>query len=238
MVQKIINFENVIKYFKGFTHQVEALKYLAASLTEEQITGFYSKWYGDTIRPDDVPTIQSKSNFDLAYKFTEQWEGGFVDHPFDPGGTTNFGIIQSTYDHWRRNNGLPKQSVYYMPQSEAIDLYYTYYWLEGKCDLFGLPLNIVHFDTCVNFGVYGASLFLQEQSGVIADGRIGEITLGAVKAMSSRDLAYQIIKARIDYRYLRVNQNPTQNIFLEGWLNRDRDLEKYIASVCKTSQCD
>jgi len=43
------------------------------------------------------------SAFETALPFVLRWEGGFVDHPADPGGRTNRGVTQRTYDAWRQS---------------------------------------------------------------------------------------------------------------------------------------
>jgi len=233
-----INFLNVIKYFKGYTHQVKALEELAKSLSKSQIDLFYKYWYSDTVRPDNTPKYVSNNYFDIAYTFTKKWEGGYVNHPNDPGGATNYGIIQSVYTEWRKSKGLEYQDVSYLTLDEAETIYYENYWLQAKCDQMGLPLNIVVFDTAVNFGVAGAVMFLQEALGIPMDGIFGPLTEGAVKSANAKDLAYTIIDSRIQYRYSRVDSNPSQSIFLQGWLNRDNDLYDYIHEICKNNNCN
>ncbi len=233
-----INFLNVIKYFRGYTHQVKALEELARSLTKQQIDVFYKYWYQDTSRPDNTPKLHTSNYFELAYAFTKKWEGGYVNHPNDPGGATNYGVTQSVYNEWRRSKGLSYQSVSYMTADEAEAIFYEDYWLGVKCDQLGLPLNIVLFDTAVNFGVTGAVIFLQEVLGLTLDGIWGQKTEKAVKSANPKDLAYRLISSRISYRYTRVKSNPTQSVFLQGWLNRDYDLYDYIDTICKSNNCN
>ena len=45
--------------------------------------------------------------FEASLPFVLRWEGGFVDHPNDPGGRTNKGVTQKVYDAWRKRQGLP-----------------------------------------------------------------------------------------------------------------------------------
>src|SRR5262249_27243120 len=40
-------------------------------------------------------------NFGRIQPMIEEWEGGFADHPNDPGGPTNMGITQETLRQWR-----------------------------------------------------------------------------------------------------------------------------------------
>jgi lysozyme family protein len=93
-----------------------------------------------------------------------------------------------------------------------------------------LPLAVAHFDTAVNFGVGGAIEFLQEALGITADGVFGPGTQAALSTKNNAQTAARVVQGRIDYRNQRVNSNPSQGVFLQGWLNRDRDLGDFLKS--------
>jgi lysozyme family protein len=166
----------------------------------------------------------STTNFESALAFTQQWEGGFVDHPNDPGGRTNFGITQATYIQWRRQKSLPQLDVLWIQPQEVKWIYWENYWIPAKCPEMILPLAVAHFDTSVNFGVGGATKFLQSVLGVGVDGIWGPITQGAFGKANTRETAQAIVESRIRYRYQRVAQAPSQRVFLQGWLNHDNAL--------------
>jgi lysozyme family protein len=87
------------------------------------------------------------------------------------------------------------------------------------------------FDTAVNFGLKGANQFLQEALGFSPDdqdGKVGPITRARLAASKPDEVANEIVKARINYRHQRVAEDPTQDAFLVGWLNRDNALAKKI----------
>ena len=50
-------------------------------------------------------------NFQKALKLVLAHEGGWSDHPEDPGGATNFGVTQRVYDAFRRNRGNPRRKL-------------------------------------------------------------------------------------------------------------------------------
>lgn len=157
--------------------------------------------------------------------FVSQWEGGYVHHPNDPGGATNKGIIQSSYDHWRRQNKLTLRSVKFITDAEVYQLYYDNYWLPLKVVGFDPSLDLVLFDTAVNFGVGGAIRFLQQSLNITADGSAGPVTIAKTRAYPDKQrLAESICVRRINFRYNRVKANPSQNVFLKGWLRRDNAL--------------
>ncbi len=171
--------------------------------------------------------------FNLALQFTLKWEGG-DGHPQDLAGAVNRGISQATYDTYRRNKGLPVQAVSLLTDSEQEDIYYHSYWKLSKADLMCLPLSIVHFDTAVNFHVPGSIEFLQEAIGGLSiDGKFGANTQLALDKYNNLETAKRYCHSRIAYRYQRVKANPSQQLFLEGWLRRDRDLLTYIEQLAQ-----
>lgn len=181
------------------------------------------------IAPTRITNIQSPSDaLAKALKFTLLWEGGYVNNPVDPGGATNKGVTQDTYNTYRINNRLPTRGVDSITDAEVHDIYFSMYWQPSQAPIMVLPLAIAHFDTAVNFGVGGAIEFLQEALGISADGIFGPGTQAALLANNNARTAQKIVQGRIDYRNQRVNSNPSQEIFLTGWLNRDNDLGGFL----------
>ncbi len=109
-----------------------------------------------------------------------------------------------------------------MPQVQ--DIYYNEYWLAARCNFMQGPLDLVHFDTSVNFGVFTANKFLQRALGVVDDGLIGPVTLAALRSAQPNSVARSICDQRIQFRHNRVLAHPELQKFLLGWLNRDNAL--------------
>ncbi len=166
--------------------------------------------------------------FQTALQFTLNWEGG-AGHPEDIGGVVQHGITQDSYDAYLRRNNLPLKSVREITPAEVEQIYEQMYWRPSHAKLMILPLAVVHFDTAVNFSVRASIEFLQEAlEGLAIDGDFGPNTRSYLEENNTLETAQRYCQARIDYRYYRVKTNPTQKIFLEGWLKRDRDLLRYI----------
>ncbi|WP_238987044.1 glycoside hydrolase family 108 protein [Lyngbya aestuarii] len=178
------------------------------------------------------PNMTEKLNpFAIALQFTLKWEGG-AGHPQDLGGIVQYGITQATFDTYLRRQGLPLKSVIDITAEELKQVYLEMYWKPSKADLMVLPLAIVHFDTAVNFSVRGSIEFLQEAlGGLVIDGRMGPNSEAVLEQNNSLETAQRYCQARINYRYQRVQVNASQEIFLEGWLKRDRDLLSYISQL-------
>lgn len=102
------------------------------------------------------------SVFDRALSFVLLWEGGYSNHPDDPGGATNRGITQSTYNRWRKSKNLPEQDVRNITDDEVKAIYYEWYWKPLQVDDANPALAIIAFDSAVNHGVNQAKQWLQE----------------------------------------------------------------------------
>jgi Glycosyl hydrolase 108/Peptidase_C39 like family/Predicted Peptidoglycan domain len=174
----------------------------------------------------------SRALFQKALTFTLKWEGGKVDNPHDPGGRTNMGITQATYERYLRRQKRVIKDVYNITEAEVAEIYKIDYWNPARCQQMTPALAISMFDTCVNFGVGGAVMFLQEALKLPEpDGILGPNTLTAMMANNSTETATKLCQGRITYRHQRVKESPSQQVFLQGWLNRDQALLKFIKEL-------
>jgi len=85
-----------------------------------------------------------EQNFEKAFEFVTEHEGGYIADPRDPGGETNFGISKKAY---------PDLDIKELTFEEAKAIYKRDYWDKLKCDEIASGLDIVAFDTAVNFGI-------------------------------------------------------------------------------------
>jgi peptidoglycan hydrolase-like protein with peptidoglycan-binding domain len=166
-----------------------------------------------------------------ALKLTLKFEGGFVNNPADPGGATNFGVTQTTYNRFRIGQRKSVQSVSNITSAEVEQIYSEMYWKLSHADLAVLPLAVVIFDTAVLFGVGGAIKFLQEAIGVTADGGFGANTKSALDQHNNKATAFKMIEIRVNAHNRRVAAKPTQKIFLKGWLSRCTQLKDFITPL-------
>lgn len=157
-------------------------------------------------------------------------EGGYVDHPSDPGGATNMGITHKTLARWRGVEpwwSLPKSAVMDLEKTEAAAIYKALYWDRVKAASFPPGLDLAVFDYAVNSGPARAVKTLQALVGVVQDGFVGPITLAAI---AKRD-TLAIIEALCDQRLSFLQRLTTFATFGRGWTNR-------VASIRATALAD
>ena len=163
-------------------------------------------------------------SFEAALQFVLRQEGGYVDNPDDPGGATNHGVTQHTYDAYRTAQGQPPNPVSDITDAEVSDIYATDYWSACHCSDIERQANewlaLVVFDTAVNSGVSRAAQLLQGLLGVTADGSIGPRTLGALAGRDARQLAEDYLWARLAFDASIAASRPAARQFLPGWVNR------------------
>lgn len=134
-------------------------------------------------------------------------EGGFIAHPKDPGGSTNFGISQKSY---------PNLDIKNLTKSEAIKIYLRDYWLPLRLDELPEVLRLCLFDCAINQGTNVAIKFLQASVGTVVDGKIGPMTINAVKSKDATKILINILKGRQTH-YTKLS---TWDTFGKGWSKR------------------
>ncbi|MBC8050740.1 MAG: glycoside hydrolase family 108 protein [Chitinophagales bacterium] len=137
-----------------------------------------------------------KENFSAALKHVLKFEGGYSDHPLDPGGATNLGITKRTLERFRKRS-VTKSEVRALKSSEAAAIYRKDYWNLAACDRLPPGIDLAVFDCAVNQGVGRARKWLQQAARVRADGAIGERTIAAVKTADGRALLLEFMALRM-----------------------------------------
>ncbi|MEM6625555.1 MAG: glycosyl hydrolase 108 family protein [Pseudomonadota bacterium] len=172
--------------------------------------------------------------FARALELVLEHEGGFVDHPDDPGGATNRGVTQKTYDRYRDKLGLARRTVRNITDSEIEEIYFAGYWQPARCpEMPSEALAILMFDAAVNHGPRRAIKLLQQASGVPAssvDGRWGPQSRGYMMkaAADIGGLVDRCLLKREAFYHTIVRANPALNSFIRGWLNRIANLRSHL----------
>ena len=108
-------------------------------------------------------------------------EGGYVNHPKDPGGITNMGVTKRVYEEWVGHE-VSEQDMKDLTVEDVAPIYKKNYWDRVKGDELPSGLDLCVFDFGVNAGTGRAAKYLQSMVGATADGAIGPATLRAVHA--------------------------------------------------------
>jgi lysozyme family protein len=119
-------------------------------------------------------------NFDTCLALLLEHEGGFVNHPKDPGGMTNLGVTKRVWEEWTGHEVDEKQMRALTPELVA-PLYKRKYWDAVRADELVSGVDYCVFDVAVNSGVGRAIKLLQSSVGATPDGGYGSITAALVR---------------------------------------------------------
>jgi lysozyme family protein len=161
-------------------------------------------------------------------------EGGYVNHPADRGGATNWGITEGVA---RRHGYVGEMRA--LPKSEAVAIYKRLYWLAPRFNAIAErapALAAELFDTGINMGTGTATAFLQralnalnrtgsDYADITVDRQIGAATLSALDAFlkkrgrGAETVLVKAVDALQGAHYVRLAETrPSQEAFLYGWL--------------------
>lgn len=168
--------------------------------------------------------------------FILKWEGGYSDHPNDPGGATNMGVTIGTMKSlglkYDKNNDkkIDKKDVKLITKQDAIDIMKVHYWDKVKADqITSQAVANILVDWFWMSGT-NASKGIQRLVGVTDDGIIGKNSLAAINETIKKDeekFVEQLYKARKQFYTNIINRNKKLESFRKGWTNRLNDLINY-----------
>ena len=153
--------------------------------------------------------------FEEALEHVLKHEGGFVNHPKDPGGMTNLGVTKKVWDEWIGRESSEDEMRNLKPEDVA-PLCKKMYWDRVKGDDLPSGVNYCVFDAAVNSGTGRAAKWLQEAVGAVPDGAIGAKTLAKVAAHDADSL----VNAYCDVRLNFLKSLKTFDTFGKGWSRR------------------
>lgn len=161
------------------------------------------------------------TRFETCLAETLGWEGGYSNHPADPGGPTMQGVIQRVYDAWRDRMALPRRPVRQIERREVEAIYRQQYWDAVRGDELPHGVDLAVFDYGVNSGPARAIKALQRLVGATPDGHLGAATLAALARAEPVRLVTDLMAER--RRFLRqIRHYP---VFAKGWERRCNGVE-------------
>lgn len=167
-----------------------------------------------------------RQNFEHCLEMLLHHEGGFVNHPKDPGGMTNLGVTKKVYDAWIGRESTEAEMRALTPEDVA-PIYKKNYWDKVRGDDLPSGVDWCAFDWAVNSGSGRPAKAIQRCVGATQDGAIGPKTLALVFD--------QDVERIIDYVYDRrqsfYESLPTFKTFGRGWTRRNEETRKQALAL-------
>ena len=165
-------------------------------------------------------------NFDTCMTMLLAHEGGYVNHPSDPGGMTNLGVTKRTYDEYHGTD-IDEEGMRQLTKADVEPIYRRNYWDRCRCQDLASGIDWAVFDFAVNAGTGRAARTLQRAVEAEEDGSIGPLTLMLVKQHEVANIINRIAVYREEfYRSL-----STFDTFGRGWLRRNDETRKQALAM-------
>ena len=155
-----------------------------------------------------------KENFDKCLEMLLHHEGGYVNHPKDPGGETNLGVTKRVYEDWGGTKDMKALTI-----EDVAPIYKKKYWDLIKGDELPSGVDWCAFDWAVNSGVSRSAKALQKISGAEQDGVIGRNSLALISKVNPEFLIKEFFKLRQDF----YESLDTFETFGRGWTTRNKE---------------
>ena len=156
-----------------------------------------------------------QANYDKCLETILHHEGGYVNHPKDPGGETNLGVTKRVYEEFGGTKNMKDLTV-----EDVAPIYKKGYWDKMKGDELPNGLDLCVFDFGVNAGPGRAAKYLQTMIGSTPDGGIGPMTLKAVSEYVEEHGLVKAIENYQDARQSYYEKLSTFDTFGRGWTRR------------------
>mgnify|MGYP000742819833 FL=1 len=167
-----------------------------------------------------------KSNYDKCLETILHHEGGYVNHPKDPGGETNLGVTKRVYLEHGGTKDMKDLLV-----EDVAPIYKKGYWDKIKGDDLPGGLDLCVFDFGVNAGPGRAAKFLQQMIGTTVDGGIGPNTLAKVEEYVRENGEHETVKKYQEMRQKYYEQLSTFATFGKGWTRRVEETTKLALDI-------
>jgi lysozyme family protein len=167
-----------------------------------------------------------KENYNEALKAILKHEGGYVNHPRDPGGMTNLGVTKKVWEEWVKHP-VDEKAMRALTPELVSPMYKKKYWDAVKGDELPDGLDYLMFDFAINAGPGRAIKTMQKAIGTTPDGAIGPKTMQSLKEMNPTQLIEKFsVEKESFYRSL-----PTFQTFGKGWLRRVAEAKDHAETM-------
>jgi len=168
-----------------------------------------------------------RENFEKSLAELLKHEGGFVNHPSDPGGVTNLGVTQAVWEDWI-DRTVSEENMRALTPAKVAPLYREMYWDRIKGDKLPSGVDYLVFDAAVNSGASRAAKWLQTTVAAVADGAIGEQTLKLVLLTNPQMLIDKYSAIRLEF----LKGRSTWPTFGKGWERRVEEVRVTALKMC------
>jgi len=167
-----------------------------------------------------------KSNYDKCLETILHHEGGYVNHPKDPGGETNLGVTKRVYQEHGGTKDMKDLLV-----EDVAPIYKKGYWDKMKGDDLPGGLDLCVFDFGVNAGPGRAAKFLQQMIGTTVDGGIGPNTLAKLEEYIRENGEHEAVNKYQEMRQKYYENLSTFATFGKGWTRRVEETTKLALDI-------
>lgn len=169
-----------------------------------------------------------RDNFERSLTEVLKHEGGWADHPKDPGGATMKGVTIGTFAQFKGRK-VTKEELRNISDADLRAIYKRKYWDVVKGDDLPVGLDFVTFDAAVNSGPARGARWLQTALGVPADGKIGPVTIAAARAANVPQSIDYACNVRLDF----LRKLKTWPTFGKGWARRVTDVRNAAKAMAQ-----
>jgi lysozyme family protein len=162
-----------------------------------------------------------RDNFERCLAEVLKHEGGWSDHPVDPGGATMKGVTIGTFAQFKGRK-VTKAELRAISDADLRTIYRRKYWDVVRGDDLPAGLDLVAFDAAVNSGPSRGARWLQQALGVTADGKIGPATVEASRRAAPASIIMSACAIRMDF----LRGLKTWGTFGKGWARRVQSVER------------
>lgn len=189
---------------------------------------------------------KEESVFNVAHSHVMHWEGGFFDHPDDPGGVTNYGVslmflktldlVEGDIDG---DGDIDRDDVLKITKEKARAIFRRHFWEKPHAAELPPLVAFAYYDFAVNAGTGRAAIVLQEAINSLRPGAIaklapnvGPLTRKYAAQLAAdgreRELALAYLDRRASWYRRLAKARPKSAKFLGGWLNRTNAARKIV----------
>jgi len=161
-----------------------------------------------------------KENWDACFAMVLKHEGGFVNHPKDPGGMTNLGVTRTNWELYL-DHDVTEADMRALTPEMVKPFYKKNYWDRIRGDELPSGVDYAAYDLAVNSGTSRAAKYLQQIAGVTVDGVIGPQSLKAIQKCDAEDVVDEVCNMRMDF----LKNLGTFETFGKGWTVRVNDVK-------------